>query len=302
MTGDGFINLLKPPGMTSHDAVAYVRAHCGVSRVGHLGTLDPAAAGVLPIAVGRATRLFDCVGKRDKAYRADIVFGLTTDTLDAEGQVTSSTDASNLTESEVHNLLAGLLGEGEQVPPRYSAAHVGGSRMHELARRGVSVSMPPRRVHFLRLDLVAYRPGPQAYALVDVLCSAGTYIRVLAEALGRAAGCGAYLRFLLRTRAGRFALDRAATLEELADAFRGGRMAEHLLPPDWPLNDLPRVDLTARAAAAFVVGTRVLAPMPPAWPVTVYCGHGLFLGLGEVTATGQLRPRVVLATREEVQQ
>lgn len=300
MPCDGFINLLKPPGMTSHDVVAFVRRQLGLPRVGHLGTLDPAAAGVLPIAVGRATRLFDYVGKRDKAYRADIVFGLTTDTLDAEGRVTSSADASPLSESRLRELLAGLVGEVQQVPPAFSAVQVAGKRLHELARQGVPVTAPPKQVRFLQLDLVEFQPGCRARAVVQVVCSAGAYVRVLADDLGRAAGCGAYLDFLLRTRSGCFTLEEAVGLEELAEACQAGSVEAHLLAPDWPLSDLPRTELEARGAASFVSGSCVLVPTPPASCVRVYDRQGLFLGLGEANSTGQLRPRLVLATKEEL--
>jgi len=302
MARDGFINLLKPPGMTSHDAVAFVRRQLGLTRVGHLGTLDPAAAGVLPISVGRATRLFDYAGKSEKAYRAELAFGLTTDTLDGEGKVTATADASELTETRVRELLAGMLGEREQVPPAFSAAQVDGKRLHELARKGVRVTAPPRRVVFSQLDLVEFRPGRRARAMVDVVCSAGTYIRVLADDLGRAAGCGAYLDFLLRTRSGRFVLTETVTLEELAAACEREEAEAHLLPPDWPLSELPRVDLVAPATAAFVVGTCVLTRIPAMWPVRVYGERGIFLGLGEATAAGQLRPRLILVTKEELPQ
>lgn len=291
----GFINLLKPPGMTSHDAVVFVRRQWGIARVGHLGTLDPAAAGVLPISLGRATRLFDYAGKSEKAYRAEIVFGLTTDTLDAEGRVISTADASDLTEARLRALLAAKLGEEEQRPPAFSAAQVGGKRLHELARQGKSVTAPPRKVRFLELSLLDFQPGPQARARVEVVCSAGAYLRVFAEDLGKEAGCGAYLAFLLRTRSGSFRLEEAVSLEELA---AGGE--RYLLPPDWPLSDLPRVELERRAAAAFVTGTCVRAGAVPAWPVRVYEEHGIFLGLGQVAAGGQLRPRLILVTKEEL--
>ena len=293
MPSDGFLNLLKPPGLTSHDLVAFTRRLLGMRRVGHLGTLDPAAAGVLPMCFGRATRLFDFV-EGTKAYRAEIRFGVTTDTLDAEGRVTATADASGVTAEALRARLADLLGEQQQAPPAFSAAQVGGKRLHELARRGQPVQAAARTVHFYALELLDFQPGLRARAWVDVACSAGTYIRVLADDLGRAFGCGAFLAFLLRTRAGRFSLAEAWTLEEASSDLPEAR-----LPIDWPLEHLPRVTLPARDAGAFVSGTSAPVEMAPAWPVRVYDEYGTFLGLGDAVP-GRLQPRLILAVREEL--
>lgn len=297
MARDGFLNLLKPPGMTSHDVVALARAHLGIKRVGHLGTLDPAAAGVLPIAIARATRLFQFASGPRKSYRAEVVFGATTDTLDAEGSVVEVGDGGHLTESRVRELLAGFLGEMEQAPPAFSAAQVGGRRLHEFARRGEA--RPAARskvVRIAQLELVDFTPGRRPRALIDVVCDTGTYIRVLAADLGRAAACGAYLGFLVRTRAGRFELSESLTLEEFAAACESGDGEIPVLPPDWPLDRLPAVEVGEAGARAFAQGTCVRAAASPAWPVRVYGPGRSFLGLGEVAARGQLRPRVVLAS------
>jgi tRNA pseudouridine55 synthase len=293
MAHDGFCNLLKPPGMTSHDVVALARRRLAMRRVGHLGTLDPATAGVLPLLVGRAVRLQGLLAGADKAYRALLVFGLTTATLDAESEVTGAADASHLEAARLLELLAAMLGEQEQVPPAFSARQVGGKRLYELARRGVAVTAPAKRVVFRQLSLVEFAPGRQATALVEVTCSAGTYVRALADDLGRAAGCGAYLGFLLRTRSGRFQLSDALTLEEFtADPQQA------LLPADWPLAELPSVNVDSRAAASFAAGSTVEVQAPAAARVKVYCG-GQFLGLG-APAEGGLQPRTVLVTPEEV--
>ncbi len=160
MALDGFLNLLKPPGPTSHDMVAFARRCLRINRVGHLGTLDPAAAGVLPICVGRATRLFGFVEGR-KAYRAEILFGTTTDTLDAEGVVLSRADASEVTLEALREQLAARLGQQEQSPPSFSAVQVGGKRLHELARRGEAVAAPARTVTFYSLDLIEFETRPR---------------------------------------------------------------------------------------------------------------------------------------------
>jgi tRNA pseudouridine55 synthase len=297
MPGDGFLNLLKPPGMTSHDVVAFVRGRLRLRRVGHLGTLDPAAAGVLPLSLGRASRLFRYAGGRDKAYRAEVTFGVSTETMDAAGRVTGVGDSGGLSEAALSALLASFVGEIEQRPPAFSAASVGGRRAHELARRGLLPETRPRRVHITELDLVNFSAGPRARALLDVVCSAGTYLRVLADDLGRAAGCGAYLSFLVRTRVGRFALAEALTLEECEAACQSGDIAGLILPPDWPLADLPAVALDAAAAGRFCRGGRVAVGREPSSLVRAYGSEREFLGLGEISAPGQLRPRVVLVTQ-----
>jgi len=294
MGTDGFLNLLKPPGVTSHDVVSLVRARLRARRVGHLGTLDPAAAGVLPIAVGRATRLFRFAGGRDKAYRAEVAFGITTDTLDAEGEVVEVSDIRGLTEAGLRALLPELLGEVEQVPPAFSAASVDGERLHERARRGEPREGRPKRVRIEKLELVEFVGGERARALMDVVCSTGTYVRVLAADLGRRAGCGAHLAFLVRTRVGRFELSQSLTLEEFGAACEKGEERAAILPLDWPLASLPAVELGDRAAQAFARGTSVQASGPAAWPVRAYGPGRSFLGLGEVIASGQMRPRVVL--------
>ena len=297
MPHDGFLNLIKPPGMTSHDLVAWIRTCLRIKRAGHLGTLDPAAAGVLPVSIGRATRLFRFAGGPDKAYRAEVIFGISTDTLDAEGRVLSVRDSTDLTEDALRHLLTGFVGEIKQVPPAFSAARVGGRRLHELARDGELREGRPRGVKIAALELLDFLPGRSARALIDVVCSTGTYVRVLAHDLGRAAGCGAYLGFLVRTRAGRFELCDALTIDEFAAACDEEQQNELPLPLDWPLQHLPKADLAADAARAFVQGTRVCAGDSPAWPVRVYGPGHSFLGLGEVIAKGQLSPRVVLASQ-----
>ena len=298
---DGFLNLLKPPGMTSHDVVAVVRRQLGAKRVGHLGTLDPAAAGVLPISLGRATRLFQHAAGPDKAYRAEVVFGVTTDTLDAEGRITAQTDASRLTAQAVSRTLPRFLGEISQRPPAYSAVHVGGVRLHELARRGAPAPAPERRVRISDLELVSFQSSEPPAALLDVVCSPGTYIRSLAADLGQALGCGAYLGFLVRTRAGRFELSEAVTLEELSAADEAGELGGCLLAPDWPLSHLPAVTLEARHERVFLHGGRVLTQSQPEALARVYGSARRFLGLGEVVSGGQLRPTLVLASVESEQ-
>jgi tRNA pseudouridine55 synthase len=290
---EGFLNLLKPPGMTSHDVVAGVRRRLGTKRVGHLGTLDPAAAGVLPISLGRATRLFSFAGGRDKAYRAEVMFGFSTDTLDAEGVVIAEQDSSGLSRAALEELCASFVGEATQVPPAFSAVKIGGRRLYELAREGKIPQPRARTVRILSLSLVDFAPGPRARAVIDVVCTAGTYLRVLAADLGQSAGPGACLAFLVRTRVGRFELARAVTPEEFEAACERDDVVRYAVPSDWPLQDLPQVDVDGRAARSFATGRRVRTDRDDAWPVKAYGPGRCFLGLGEIAA-GALMPRVVL--------
>ncbi|MBN1460705.1 MAG: tRNA pseudouridine(55) synthase TruB [Armatimonadetes bacterium] len=291
---DGFLNILKPPGMTSHDVVAWARRLLGLRRIGHLGTLDPAAAGVLPLSVGRATRLFEFAGGGRKSYRAEIVFGCHTDTLDAEGRIMAEASAAHLTAGEVRARLIDFVGEMEQTPPAFSAAKVNGRPLHRQARAGELQHGRPKQITIYSLDLVSFETGTQARALVDVSCSTGTYVRVLADELGKAAGPGAYLGFLVRMKAGAFDLSEAHTVEEMEAAKEEGRVGELLLAPDWPLATFPEITLNAAQEKSFINGSAVCAGMADAWPVRSYGPRRRFLGLGEVVSGG-LRPRVVLA-------
>jgi len=210
---DGFLSILKPPGMTSHDVVAFLRRKLGTRRIGHAGTLDPPACGVLPMAVGRATRLIPYLAA-DKEYVAEIVFGRSTSTGDAEGMVRESRDVS-VSREMLEAVLPRFLGEIQQRVPMVSAVHVGGKRLHELAREGIEiVDRPVRTVTIHDLELQRFTPGSQPLALLRVACSPGTYIRTLAEDLGEALGVPASLTFLLRTRSSGIGLEASVRLED----------------------------------------------------------------------------------------
>ncbi len=211
----GFFNIDKPLGMTSHDVVAAVRRAFKIKKVGHAGTLDPLASGVLVICVGGATRLSDDVMHGEKSYRARVKFGATTTTYDAEGEITSQADASHLTPELIQAAFPAFTGEIDQVPPIYSAIKQGGKKLYDLARAGVDVERAPRRITIHRLLLHEWMP-PEA--VIDVDCSAGTYIRSLAFDLGAVLGVGAHLSGLIRTRSGAFSLTHATPLDTLLAA------------------------------------------------------------------------------------
>ena len=224
---DGFAIVDKPAGMTSHDVVGRARKQLSERRIGHAGTLDPDATGVLLLGIGRATRLLQFLSGCDKTYVADIELGTETDTLDAAGVVTATYDMSAVTFDDVAAAAEQFVGDIDQVPPMVSAIKIDGKRLHELARQGIEVERPARRVHVARLVIepVPAAPGPLVFR-AEIDCSSGTYIRSLAADLGRALGGGAHLRVLRRTRVGRFAIDEACSLDALEvrpmiDAMRG---------------------------------------------------------------------------------
>jgi len=212
----GVVNVLKPPGMTSHDVVACLRRWLGM-KAGHGGTLDPGAAGVLVVALGRATRLLGFLLEGTKEYRAEVVLGARTATGDAASPVEEGADASRIGRPEVEEAVVSLTGELEQVPPMTSALKHGGVPLYRLARRGEEVPRRPRRVTVYSARVVEFEPGRRARVLVDLTCSRGTYVRTWAQALGEVLGVGGYVGFLVRTRAGPFRLEDARTLEEIRD-------------------------------------------------------------------------------------
>ncbi len=251
---DVFFNVDKPCGPTSHDVVARLRRASGVRRIGHAGTLDPLATGVLVVAVGRATRLIEYLADADKAYVAQITFGVETDTYDAEGTVVERRDASGLTQQQVEEALGGFRGTIQQRPPAHSAIRVGGKRLYEMARAGQTVEAPVRTVHIARLEVRDWRPP---VAVVFVECSKGTYVRSLAHDLGQVVGLGAQLSALSRTRVGRFTLDRATPLERLETMLRDGAWSEVAVPLEAAVEHLPAIVIESDEARTLANGVSI---------------------------------------------
>ena len=237
---NGFLNILKPPGMTSAAVVAQVRRLTGEKRVGHAGTLDPEAAGVLPVMIGKAARLFDYLVDKEKEYVAECAFGVATDTQDATGKVIATGESYPSYEA-VQAASRQLIGDIWQRPSMYSAIKQDGVAMYERARRGESVEVPLRQVHVESIDL--HGEMPDHGVLMTIRCGRGTYIRSICNDLGELVGCPAHMRFLLRSQSGVFRLDTAMTLEEAAALKETGELASHLLALDMPLHHLPRVDV-----------------------------------------------------------
>ena len=276
---DGFINVLKPTGLSSHDVVDIVRRIFKQKRVGHAGTLDPAAAGILPIALGRAARLVEYMEGADKSYRAEIAFGYATDTGDVYGEVIESVENPVLSsEEELRSVLGRFVGVITQTPPAYSAIKVGGQRAYDLARQGAAVEIPTRTVRIDQLELV-HADAAHARILVDVDCAKGTYIRALCTDIGAALGLPATMRFLLRTRVGGFVLADSYTLEELAEVRETA-----LCAPDTAL-DLPVYELAPQRTRAFYSG---LSTSERRMELAEGCyrvyAEGVFLGIGRYDA------------------
>ena len=215
----GILNIDKPQGFTSHDLVVRVRQASGARRVGHAGTLDPMATGVLLVCFGQGTRVTEYLMESPKAYRAQVTLGITTETGDAEGKVVSRSDPSGIALQEIEHALASFQGRIQQVPPIYSALKKEGVPLYRLARQGVPVEPTSREVEILGLEVLDWAPP---FLEIEVICSPGTYIRALARDLGEKLGCGAHLSSLTRLRCGRFTLEEAATLQEVEEAFHGG--------------------------------------------------------------------------------
>ncbi len=256
-TMDGVVVVNKPPGITSHDVVHRLRRLYGTRRIGHTGTLDPLATGVLVACLGQATRVVEYLSAARKEYVAGVVFGLTTDTEDITGHTISETDTEALTEEAVREALTHFRGEILQKPPMVSAVHHEGKRLYELARQGIEVERTARPVHIYRLEMKTFVPGPRARATLCIECSTGTYIRTLAADLGAALDVGGTMESLLRTRTGAFTLEEAHTLEELAACKEAGTLTDSLRSIADALADWPHIVLDSEAIRRIAHGQAI---------------------------------------------
>jgi len=293
---DGIFNVAKPAGITSFGVVARLRRLSGERHVGHAGTLDPDATGVLPVCLGRATRLVEFLVNTTKTYRAVIALGAATDTYDASGRVTQRGDPSAVTRKQVEAALGAFRGAIHQTPPMYSALKHQGRPLYKLARAGLAVARPSRPVKIHRLELTNWKPP---LATLEIECGKGTYIRSLAHDLGQALGCGAHLKTLTRTRCGSFGIEEAVSLEQLEAAFSEGRQGEFLHPPDTIITDLPvaiidEADEPAlRNGSPLALDIEVIDPPSRYW--RAYAADGRLLGiLAYEAGTGLWRPKKVL--------
>jgi tRNA pseudouridine55 synthase len=295
----GILNIDKPPGMTSHDVVGAVRRIAGQRKVGHAGTLDPMATGVLLVCLGQATRVTEYLMEGHKRYRATIVLGTTTDTYDAEGEVLSDGGRTDWREHEIRAALDRFVGSGWQVPPMYSAIKREGKPLYKLARQGKVVQRKPRPVEISEIVLLDWTPPS---LIVEIACSPGTYVRSLAHDMGQQLGSGAYLGCLVRLRSGRFSLEEAVSLERVEEAFEHGEESRYLLPIDEALLDQPAIVVGSGDAQRLVQGQSISGEVPANGEREreslrrVYSFDGDFLAIAAYDpATGLWKPHKVFA-------
>ena len=285
---NGFVLINKPCGMTSFKVTGAVKHKTGEKRCGHAGTLDPLATGVLPVMIGRATRLIDLIDDNKKVYKASMVFGLTTDTLDCEGEVLSDQPV-NLTADEIKSVLKELLGEITQIPPMYSALSKDGVKLYKLARQGIEVERKPRKTTIFSIELLKFDGVDTAEILVE--CSKGTYIRTLIDDIGMRLKCGAYMNRLQRVRGSGFTVDDCISLDEFMDSD----LSKTVIPADKAVACFPAVAVTIPQSKRFSNGNELdlkrLKIKEKSIYYRVYCEEK-FLGLGEIKGE-TLKPKCV---------
>lgn len=280
---DGVLNVLKPAGMTSFDVVSLLRRVYHEKKIGHGGTLDPMAAGVLPVFMGRATRLIEYAPIKTKTYVAEFIMGFSTDTEDVTGTITERSDV--ITDPSVwEKAAAQFRGDIMQRPSSYSAIRVNGKRAYDLAREGKAVELPARPVHIYELEILEIKPP---YIRMRVRCSSGTYIRALGRDIGKAAGCLLSMSFLLRSEMGAFSIEDAKTIEEIQENPEES-LVSNLRPI---LSGMSEITLSDKKAKGFLNGMRIVTGKPDAFPVAVY-GLGHFLGIASMEK-GVLHPKKV---------
>jgi tRNA pseudouridine55 synthase len=304
----GFLNIDKPAGITSHDVVVQTRRLLKIKKVGHSGTLDPLATGVLILCLGRGTRLVQFLDESEKVYQTSIRLGIETDTGDLEGKVIQQTDPSAITQAEIETALGKFIGEIEQIPPMYSAIKKNGKKLYELARAGETIQRQPRKVHIDQIHIIAFK---KPLLTLSITCSRGTYIRSLAHDLGRRLGCGACLKELRRTRSGPFDINAAWTPEEIKDLQQRNQLP--VIGPEIALSHLEALMVNEEASRKVCFGIaikeeEICEGLPELTdekqPVRICNQEGRLLAIGEVvkktthhpqlSLTREFHPRVVL--------
>jgi tRNA pseudouridine55 synthase len=303
----GFLNLNKPRGITSHDCVVKVRRFLKLKKIGHGGTLDPAATGVLPIAVGKATRLLQFLPTH-KAYRAKIRFGVRTTTDDLEGEIIQQKPAGDLSLEQIEPLFKQFCGQIQQTPPIYSAIQKDGKRLYELARKGEIVEVPERTVEIFKIEVLGWNPGEYPELDLAIACGSGTYIRAIARDLGNLLQVGGTLAQLIRTESCGLHLDQSLTFEEIETQLANQSFS--LIPPEKLLTNLDFITLSSIEALKWCQGQKQIKPLAefsalpsleklnftPTIPLGIYHEDGHFLGITEAVKQAQelfLVPKIV---------
>lgn len=276
---NGIININKPLGITSHDVVYRLRKLLGIKKIGHTGTLDPDASGVLPMCIGRGTKVADMLTAKDKQYVAEMTLGLATDTLDASGTVTETAEV-NVTEQDIENAIQKFVGDIEQIPPMYSAIKVDGKKLYELAREGVEIERKPRSVRIDNIEVLDINLEENKIS-IRVDCSKGTYIRTLCDDIGRELGCFAHMSKLERTKSGRFDIKDAYTLSQIEEMLEKGDMG-FLVPVDVVFEEYERLTITEKKAKKMCNGTQIsLQGLVEGKTYRVYDEKGNFLTISK---------------------
>lgn len=283
MTGgnvNGILNVMKPPGMTSFDVVASLRRILKTKKIGHTGTLDPGAVGVLPVCVGSATKAIEFMTEKDKLYRAELKLGITTDTQDITGQVTD-TRKVNVTREQVLDAIMSFVGTYSQVPPMYSAVKINGQKLYELARSGKTIEREPRVVNIYYINVIDISEEDGS-VLFDVACSKGTYIRTLCADIGEKLGCGGCMSFLIRLKSGPFDLESSLTLDEIEELYSADRLKEKMFHVDRVFADLDEVVLKEAEIRKIINGAavRMFKGMKPGVQLRIYDQDHRFVALG----------------------
>jgi tRNA pseudouridine55 synthase len=290
----GFINLNKQMGFTSHDCVAKIRRILNIKKVGHGGTLDPLATGVLPIAIGKATRLLQFL-PTNKKYEARIKFGMVTNTDDLEGEVISRNSSSHLTLEEIKHFLPQFIGKVEQIPPAFSAIKKDGKKLYQLARKGEKINIPKREVEIFKIDVLNWYPGEFPELELAIACGSGTYIRAIARDLGKILNVGGTLAGLNRTLSCGMTLENSFTLEEIVENHNLGKV--DLIPPDFPLKYLPKITLKNEEVKRWCQGQTIIYNEELEGDIClVYDQNQLLLGIGKITINSDhnlISPKIV---------
>jgi tRNA pseudouridine55 synthase len=295
---DGILNIDKPSGITSMDVVRRIKRASRQKRVGHGGTLDPFASGIVPVCIGQATRMMEYLVDGTKEYHTTVRLGVETNTYDLDGDITDRSDPSNITLNDIERALVPFDGEIEQVPPMFSALKKDGKRLYDLARAGIEVEREPRKVKIMNITVIDWSPPNLT---LDVTCGRGFYVRSLAHDLGQVLACGGHLTALTRTRASAFHIDESLSLEEAEDHFANGTWEDVMHAPDIAVRSMPAIVINKSVEEMLRHGR----PLPGELGIPfdklgeecrVYSSDGTFLALAAfIESTGQWQPSKVFA-------